>query len=152
VTDTTSKEKLQLTLTDVHQEAIKAANSSWGETDRLYVSVCSALLAVAGIGSKESGPKIPIIIIGFLSLILAICWIVLICRYRKKILYSLKVLSEVQDGPRIMEYFGEERKRFKKDWKDYLIAMVILGMSLVMIFFSSGCSWPPFAAWRALCS
>src|SRR5215472_8123748 len=118
-----------LTLTEVHRGAITAANSSWSETDKLYVSVCSALIAVAAI----FGSGISITIVGVLLLLLAANWIRLIGRYRKKILDSLSALSNVQDGPETRDYFDKEQKRFKGDWGDYVIAVVVLLMALFLI-------------------
>src|SRR4029077_734558 len=47
-------------LVKVLRDAIKAANASWTETDKLYVSVCSALLAVAKLfGRPEGGSQAP---------------------------------------------------------------------------------------------
>ena len=122
-------ENPQLTLTQVHRDAITAANNSWSETDKLYVSVCSALIALAAI----FGSGISITIVGVFLLLLAANWIPLIGRYRKKILDALTALSSVQDGAETRDYFDKERKRFRSDWGDYVIAVIVLLMSLFLI-------------------
>jgi hypothetical protein len=106
-------ENLQLTLTEVHRDAMTAANSSWSETDKLYVSVCSALIALAALFHRS---EISMIILGVLLVLLAFNWIRLIARYRKKILDSLRALANVQDGAETRDYFYKERKRFERDW------------------------------------
>jgi hypothetical protein len=124
----------QLSLTEVHRDAIKAANSSWSETDKLYVSVCSALVALATIfGWGRPGSEMSMIIVGILLLLLAGNWMRLIRRYREEILDSLKALSKAQDDPEMREYFDNGQNRVRNDWGDYFIAVVVLLMSLSMI-------------------
>jgi hypothetical protein len=118
-------ENPQWSLIEVHRDAIRAANSSWSETDRLYVPVCSGLIAlVATFGST---------IVGVLLLLLAVNWVRLMRRYRKKILDSLTALSNAQDGSETKNYFYNEKRRFKSDWGDYVIAVVFILMSLFLI-------------------
>jgi hypothetical protein len=105
----------QLSFIEVHRDAIKAANGSWSETDKLYVSVCSALIALAAIFGWGKGPPISLLIVGLLLVFLAVNWALLIKRYRCIILYSLRALSEGQIGDDIKEYFKHELARFKKD-------------------------------------
>ena len=125
----------QLSLTEVYQDAVKAANSSWTETDKLYVSVCSALVALATIfGWGRSGSEISMVAVGFFLLLLAGNWMRLIERYREKILDALKGLSKSQDDPEVREYFAKEHSRFENDsWGDRFIAAVVVLMSLLMI-------------------
>jgi hypothetical protein len=123
----------QLTLTEVHRDAMTAANSSWSETDKLYVSVCSALVALAAIFSwGRSGSEISMLVVGLLLLLLAGNWWRLIRRYRRKILASLKALSTAQEEP-ARGYFAGEQERVDKDWGDFYIAIVVILMSLFMI-------------------
>jgi hypothetical protein len=118
----------QLNLTELHRDAIKAANSSWSETDKLYVSVCSALIALAGFfgwGKPES--KLPLLIVGALLIFLAFNWIVLITRYRYQILRSLSAIYDAQANSKIKTYFADERKHFRREslW-DYFIVRSFL--------------------------
>jgi len=126
----------QLSLTELHQDAIKAANSSWTETDKLYVSVCSALIALAAIfGWGKAESKLPLLIVGALLIFLAFNWTLLIRRYRRKILRSLRALYAGQDDPEIKAYFAYERDRFQKDPLDYLIVglVFVAAVALIMI-------------------
>ena len=123
-------ENPQLTLTQmIHRDAITAANSSWSETDKLYVSVCSALITLATI----FGSGISITIVCIFLLLLAVNWIRLIGRYRKKILYALTALSGEQGVVETRDYFDKERERFRSDWGDYVIAVIVVLMSLFLM-------------------
>jgi hypothetical protein len=95
-------ETFPLSLTEVHRDVLKAANSSWTETDKLYVSVCSALVALAAVfGWGKPGSQISLTIVGVLLVLLACNWMLLITRYRAKILNSLKALSLVDTTRRM---------------------------------------------------
>jgi len=138
----------QLSLTEVCQDAVKAANTSWTESDKLYVSVCSALVALAAIfGWGRSGSEITMMVIGLLLLLLAANWWRLINRYREKILDALDALSKSQDvRQEAREHFAKEHSRFEKDsWGDHFIAGVVGLMSLLMI--AAG-GWSMFLAQR----
>ena len=124
-------ETSQLSLTEIHRDAIKAANSSWSETDKLYVCVCAALISLAGIfgwNKAESTPWMPIA--AFLLLVLAVNWMILIHRYRTIIRGSLKALSGGQESPEVKDYFTKEHnKRVRRELSDYLIAVVARWMT-----------------------
>ena len=122
----------QLSLTEIHRDAIKTANSSWSETDKLYVSVCTALIALAAIFG--TGSTTWMIIAAFLLLFLAVNWMILIHRYRGKIRNSLKALSAGQDSREIKQYFDNEYNRVSKDPSDYLIAIVVLAAALALFW------------------
>jgi hypothetical protein len=132
-------EKPELSLTDVHRDAITAANSSWSQTDTAYVTVCSALIALTAIfGWDDKKPKIQMAIVGVLLLLLALNWMWLIKTYRREILCSLKVLSEAKSDPGIGVHFNKKRQRFEslcEQCSQYFIAIVVLLASLIMIFF-----------------
>jgi len=131
-----------LSLTEVHRDAVKDANSSWSETDKLYVSVCSALVALAAIyGWDKPWSKVSTIFVGVLLLWLALNWTLLINRYRKKIRRSLETLCRVQDDPEIREHFCAEQKRFRRDRLDYLIVLIVSFMSLCMIGLATASKW-----------
>lgn len=116
---------------------MKAANTSWSETDKLYVSVCSALVALAALfGHSTSESRSSMAVVGVLALLLSINWMWLIRRYRRKILAALEGLAAEHKGSRMGVYFAQERQRFEKDRSDYLIALLVLLLSLAMIFYS----------------
>jgi hypothetical protein len=121
----------RLSLTEAHRDAIKAANSSWSETDKLYVSVCAALISLTAIfGWDKSGSRIWMGISSFILMCLAINWLILIYHYRDQIRYSLRALSKGQECP---EFFGDEYKRVNGYWNDYFIAVVVLLMAVSML-------------------
>ena len=52
-------------LAKVHKEANEAAIASWTETDKLYVSVCSGLIALATLfGNFASNPGLSVSLVG----------------------------------------------------------------------------------------
>jgi len=132
-----------LSLTEVHRDAVKDANSSWSETDKLYVSVCSALVGLAAIyGWDKPWSKVSTTFVGVLLLWLALNWALLINRYRKKICRSLEALSRVQDDPEFREHFCAEQKRFRDDWwLDYLIVLIVSFMSLCLFGLATASRW-----------
>ena len=133
-------ETLQL-LTELYRDAIKAAYSSWSQTDPLYVSVCSALIALStflatflGWGKPES--QLPLLIVGGLLILLAVNWTVLITRYRHQILRSLRALYKIHGEIEIKKYFDREQGHFRKEsWWDYVIVGVVFvaGVIIIMI-------------------
>ena len=65
MTDAPSHGDTQQSLAEVHENSMKAANASWCETDKLYVSVSSALIALAAIfGRPSSGSSSPMAFVG----------------------------------------------------------------------------------------
>ena len=56
-------------LTRIYEEAMKAANASWTETDKLYVSVCSALIALAALFGGASDNYTLTVLLGPVSTI-----------------------------------------------------------------------------------
>jgi len=82
-------------------------------------------------------------IVGIFVLMLAFNWILLIKRYRQKILKSLKALSGPQCDPATREHFDEERKSFESGRLDFAIAGLVLLMSGLMIGFPKLVPWPP---------
>lgn len=125
-------------LADAHKDALTAANNSWTETDKLYVSVCSALIALAALfGHSDSGqhsPR-PMAFVGILVLLLSVNWMLLIMRYRGKILAALEGLARKHSVSSVREYYDLERQRFSNDWKDYVIAIIVCALSLILIVF-----------------
>jgi hypothetical protein len=123
-----------LSLTEVHRDAINAANSSWSETDKLYISVCVAFITLTGIfGWDKSGSKIWIAFATILLRVLAINWIILISHYRCQILCSLKALSEGNEISDIRTFFANEHKRVYGYRNDYLVSVVILLIGVVLL-------------------
>src|SRR5262249_46547208 len=108
----------RLSLTEVHQEAIKAANNSWTETDKLYVSVCSPIIALVAIfGRDRDKPDSTtwMAIASLLLIALAINWWILTARYRCKIRISLKELSVGKECSDVKDHFVREYERFSDD-------------------------------------
>lgn len=140
MTDTDTKVNPQLSLAEVHHDALRAANASWSETDKLYVSVCSALVALAAIfGRSASGSSVSMAFVGVLVLLLSTNWMLLIKRYRRKILAALEGLAIEYKGSKVGDYFDGEQRRFAGDRNDYSIAVVVLLLSLMMIFYPIVC-------------
>jgi len=137
MSQTHTNDKPHQSLGELLQGAIGAANASWTETDKLYVSVCSALVALATIfGRSPGGSSSSIALVGLLVLLLSINWMFLIKRYRRKILSALQGLAVEHNGSPTGTYFDKEYQRFKKDRYDYLIAIIVLLMSVLMISYS----------------
>ena len=134
-------ETTRLSLTEVYRDAIKAASSSWSETDKLYVSVCAALISLTGIfGWDKSGSRIWMEIAGPLLIALAINWLILISHYRDQILCSLKELSKGRECSEIRKFFDNEHNRVHGYRKyDYFIPVVVLltAVSLLIIVYLS---------------
>jgi hypothetical protein len=123
-------------LAKIHEEAMTAANASWTETDKLYVSVCSALIALATLfGHSASNPGLAVSLLGALVFLLSINWAWLIRRYRKKILSALKGLAQEHGDSRISQYYQAQRRRFKHDRSDYLIVGVVVFASVILILY-----------------
>ena len=121
-------------LAKVHEDAMKAANASWTETDKLYVSVCSALVALTALfGHSAGGPGVSVSWVGVLVLLLSVNWAILIKRYRRKILFALDGLAQESGDSAIARYYQTERERFKRDWKDYLIVGIVALASAILI-------------------
>ncbi len=121
-------------LIKVRQEAIDAAYTSWIETDKLHVSVCSALIALATLFGHS--PTLPVFLVGALALLLSINWAWLITRYRWKIVSELTSLAQEPGDPRISEYYQAEQTRFQHDSRyDYLIVGIVGFASSVLILF-----------------
>ena len=127
-------------LAAIHQDAMKAANASWSETDKLYVSVCSALVALASLFSNSTfGSRSSAVVVGLLVLLLSANWFWLIRRYRRKIGAALEGLASAHKGSEAEDYYCEEQQRFANDKSDYLIVLVVFLVSLVMIFYPTAC-------------
>ena len=125
-------------LVEVLQDAIKAANASWTETDKLYMSVCSALVAVATLfGRSPSGWHSSITLLGGLALLLSITWMLLIRRYRRIVGTALERLAAEHAGSSLGTYFDEEHKYYEKDLRDYLVAVVVFLMAVIMTVYST---------------
>lgn len=125
-------------LVEVLRDAIKAANASWTETDKLYMSVCTALVAVATLFGRSSGGwQAPMTLLGVLVLLLSVTWMLLIRRYLRIVETALERLANEYDGSSLGTYFKEEHEHYKKDLRDYLVAAVVFLMALVMIFYST---------------
>jgi energy-coupling factor transporter transmembrane protein EcfT len=125
-------------LADAHKDALTAANNSWTETDKLYVSVCSALIALAALfGHSASGQHspIPMAFVGILVLLLSVNWMLLIMRYRGKILTALEGLARKHSVSSVREYYDSERRRFSNDWNDYVVAIIVCALSLIIIVY-----------------
>lgn len=131
----------QLSLSDVLRDTMTAAkNRSWSETDKLYVSVCSALVALAAIfGHPISGSDPSMALVGVLVLLLSINWMFLIKRYRQKILAALERLAIEHKDSDLKNYYDGEKQRFKDGKRDYYIAWIVLLLSLVVIFSPIAC-------------
>src|SRR5437773_6260553 len=108
-------------LAKVHEEAKKAAIASWTETDKVYVSVCSALIALATLfgesasknDSASKNPGLSVSLVGALVFLLSINWAWLITRYGKKILSALKGLAQEHGDSRISQYYQEQQLTFE---------------------------------------
>lgn len=125
---------VDLGLAKVHEDAMKAANASWTETDKLYVSVCSALIALAALfGKSDSKVGVSVSLVGALVFLLSINWAWLIRRYRQKILRALDGLSQENSDSRISKYYQTERANLKHDMSDYLIVGVVVLASVILI-------------------
>ena len=124
-------------LAKVHEEAMKAANASWTETDKLYVSVCSALIALATLfGHSASNPGLAVSLVGALVFLLSINWALLIRRYHEKILCALEGLAQEHGDSRISQYYQAQQRRFEHDrWSDYLIVGVVVLASVISILY-----------------
>lgn len=123
-------------LAKVHEDAMKAANASWTETDKLYVSICSALIALAALfGHSATKPGVSVSLVGALVFLLSINWAWLIRRYRRKILSALDGLAQENGDSRISNYYRAERAKFKSDMSDYLIVCVVVLASVILIFY-----------------
>jgi Flp pilus assembly protein TadB len=94
-------------LADAHKDALTAANNSWTETDKLYLSVCSAVIAAAALFGHT--PK-AVAFVGILVLLLSINWMLLIKRYRRKIIAALGELADhgAIIRNRLAAQFGED--------------------------------------------
>jgi len=134
---TITKHEPDHALVEVLQDAIKAANASWTETDKLYISVCSALVAVATLfGRSSAGWQFSMTLLGGLVLLLSITWILLIRRYLRIVRTALKRLAAEYAGSSLGTYFNEEHERYEKDRRDYLVAIVVFLMGVIMIVYS----------------
>jgi hypothetical protein len=121
-------------LAKVHVEAMKAAIASWTETDKLYVSVCSALIALATLFvSKNSGLSVSLV--GALVFLLSINWACLIRRYREQILSALDGLAQEHGDSRISQYYQAQQLTFEDDKMDYLIVVVVVLASVILILY-----------------
>jgi Ca2+/Na+ antiporter len=124
-------------LAEILQDAIRAANASWTETDKLYTSVCSALVALATIFDRSPGGSISsMTLVGILVLLLSINWMFLIKRYRRIVLTALQGLETEYHASPAGAYFEKEHRNYHCDLRDYLIAIIVFLMSLIMIFYS----------------
>lgn len=134
--DAQTVENPQYSLVEAYRDKLRTANSSWSDTDKLYVSVCSALVALAAIfGGDPSDPPLSVTLIGVLLLLLAYNWWQLVDRYRKKIGAALEGLANELDGTKTGSHFREEQKRFDSDRSDYRIVAVVFLVSLLMIIY-----------------
>jgi hypothetical protein len=111
---------------------MKAANASWTETDKLYVSVCSALIALAALFGHFAST---VSMVGALVFLLSINWAWLIRRYREKILSALDELAQEHGDSRISKYYQAEQRRFEHDRSDYLIVGVVALASVISILY-----------------
>jgi len=114
MTEKRTNNKAQLSLADVLRETMTAANRSWSETDKLYVSVCSALVALAAIfGRPTSGSNSSMALVGVLVLLLSINWMFLIKRYWHKILAALERLAIEHKDSDLGNYYDGEKQEFR---------------------------------------
>jgi hypothetical protein len=123
-------------LAEVHSDAMTAANNSWTETDKLYVSVCSALIALAALFGRSAfglSPPRSVALVGILALLLSVNWMLLIKRYRRKICTALEGLALKHDVASVRDYYEKERQRFRHDWNGYVIAIIVCALSSIMI-------------------
>ena len=101
-------------LAEVHKETMKAANGSWIETDKLYVSVCSALIALAALfGSSGHIPGPSLSLVGALVFLLSINWAWHINSYRKEILDALDGLAQAHGDSRISQYYQAQTTKIR---------------------------------------
>ncbi len=137
---TQSDENPEYSLVDAFRDNLRTANSSWSETDKLYVSVCSALIAAAAIfGDKGAEPPLTVTFIGVLLLILAVNWWRLTDRYRGKIGSALEGLAKkLGDNDETGRHFKQEHERFSADRSDYRIVGIVGVLAVLVIIYPIG--------------
>jgi hypothetical protein len=138
MSQTFSNREPHQSLAEILQDSIRAANASWTETDKLYMSVCSALVALATIFGRSPGGSISsMTLVAILVLLLSINWMFLIKRYRRIILDALRGLEKEYNGSSVGDYFEKECRYYNDDRRDYLVTVIVFLMSLIMIFYST---------------
>ena len=134
--DKPQEAKPEVSLIEAYLEQKRTANSSWSDTDKLYVSVCAALVASAAIfGGSVTPPPLSISLVGILLGILACNWWILIGRYREKIASALDGLQKQYGNTKTGEHYRQSRARFEQDRHDYRIVMVVSVLAALIIIY-----------------